>query len=144
MEEIEFGQSINVSQFIDYVIERMGGAIESKHIRSVILLLLKDLVAFLEEGNELDVKNLGCLSLKQYPSRKFHDLTTDKYLWSSGNKWISFRIGRTLRRMLAKHLDIEKTYGDEFYQRRSATEDQEHHKFWRDKGWGIDTETEKD
>lgn len=130
MKKIDFGQNISRNEFIDYVIERLGGSIDTTHARSAISLFIDDLLTFLEEGNVLQVINLGKITLKQFPARKHHDLQTDQFNIAPGNKWIHFKISHALRKVLSNHLDVEKTYGPEFWDRRTASEGTDTHKFW--------------
>jgi nucleoid DNA-binding protein len=138
--KVQFGELIAREKFIQYVSERLDGAIGKDHIRAVISLFLDDLTDFISEGNTIEVDNLGTICLKKQPARKHHDINSRNFKQAEGNNQICFKIGWTLRRFLAKQLDTEKTFGEEFQERKTPTEgiDPNTNPFWLHKHKPID------
>ena len=71
--------------------------------------ILKDL----KDGKDLNVFNLGLLSLKETKPRLYHDVNKREVVLSSKHKILRFKFATKVKKKLCRLLDIDKTFKDD-------------------------------
>lgn len=105
-------KSIDKRDFASKLSKKIKRSVGMVHINSIINLLCEDLLKELEDGKEFEVQNLGTFEMVKKP-KKYFDVLEQEIKESKGNKRIKFKLSRKLKKKIAKHIDLEKTIGEE-------------------------------
>lgn len=107
---ISWSDSISKRSLWRYVNRKINRAIHHYHVFGVMTILFEEIVKDLKQGKEIDIFNLGVLSLHQTKPRKYYDFRYQKVMQSKGRRILKFKLSSSVNKKLRKLLDIEKTF----------------------------------
>jgi nucleoid DNA-binding protein len=92
-----------------YVNRKFKGIIHHYHVLAVITILFEEMISDLKQGKQIDIFNLGTLSLKQMKPRQYHDVRHRRMMHAQGRRVLRFSLSSKIRKKLCDNLDIDKT-----------------------------------
>jgi nucleoid DNA-binding protein len=106
-------KSIDKRLFTSKVSKKLNRSIEVVHINSIINLLCESLLKKLEDSGEFSIENFGTFQLQKTKPRKYFNVLEQEFKVSEGNNLIKFKLNRKLKKKIAKHVDLDKTIGED-------------------------------
>lgn len=106
-------KSIDKRLFVSKVSKKINRSIEIVHINSVINLLCDSLLSELEDSGEFSIHNLGTFQLQKTKPRRYFNVLEQDFKVSEGNNLIKFKLNRKLKKKISKHIDLDKTIGED-------------------------------
>lgn len=99
--------------FWRYVNLKIKRVIHHYHVFSVISILFEEMLKDLKQGKEIDIFNLGSLTLKDTNPRLHHDVNKKQVVLSKKHRILKFTLARKLKKRLTKNIDIDLTFKDD-------------------------------
>ena len=106
-------KSIDKRVFASKVAQKINRIVGMAHVNSIINLLCESLAKELEESGEFDVPNLGTFERHKTKPKKYFNVLEQEMKVSEGNNLIKFKLSRKLKKKISKHIDLEKTIGED-------------------------------
>jgi nucleoid DNA-binding protein len=110
---MEISNSISKLVFWRYVNKKIKRSINHYHVLSVITILFEEMLTDLKEGKEIEIFNLGTLTLWPTKPRKYYNVVFQKVMQSEGHKILRFILAPPLSKKMRALLDIDKTFLDD-------------------------------
>ena len=98
-----------------YVNKKINRTIHHYHVFGVITILFEEIIKDLKQGKDINIFNLGILSLSETKSRKYYDVRYQQVMQSKGYRILKFKLAAPIHKKLRKLLDIDKTFIDGDY-----------------------------
>lgn len=109
----ELPDSITKRVLWRYVNKKIKRSIHHYHVFSIITILFEEMIKDLISEKDIKIHNLGTLSLKQLPARKYHDVNERIVKQALPHRILRFSLFKKLRNELREHLNLDATFRKE-------------------------------
>lgn len=90
---------------------KVRSEIKSEHVKSVIKILIEEVMEELFQRGRFAIDNFGALILKRVAPRSFWNYQTREMQMSNGSNILRFQLFNKLRLTILRNLDVERTFG---------------------------------
>jgi nucleoid DNA-binding protein len=98
---------INKKYILDEISKRLNQSIHKSHIRSIINILIEEIVKELKNGNDIIIKGFGNLSLKKLKVRKMISINNN-IKFARRTKSLRFSLTRKISKLVKQWQEIQE------------------------------------
>lgn len=108
--EIKHKYPINISNRLlcRYVNNRINFVVCSRHVLSILSILLEEIVKDLKDGKEIEINNFGTIYLTKVNPRYYHSVVTGGLVKSKEYRTLRFILSKKIKDFLLKFVDVDK------------------------------------
>ena len=96
-----------------YVNVKIKRIVHHYHVFSIISILFEEILKDLVSGKNIEIFNFGIFSLKENKPRLHYDISKKTFVVSKGRKVMRLALSPKVKKIICKHVDLDKTFKDD-------------------------------